>query len=77
MMKNAILPPGYRRGAPRVGDTIVVEVAGETRETTVTQVLGRIVKSNGFSTFVHGVKTSSLGFSGYGRGAMDYLIKEC
>jgi hypothetical protein len=70
------VPTGYRLGAPRTGDTILIGLAGEHREVTVTQVLVRIVRTLGQSSTVHGVQTLTAGFSGFSRGPMQYLIKE-
>jgi hypothetical protein len=71
-----IVPTGYRLGAPRTGDTILIGFAGEEQEMTVTQVLMRTVRSFGQTSVVHGVRTSTVGFLGFCRGPMNYLIKE-
>jgi hypothetical protein len=70
------VPTGYRLGAPRTGDTILIGLAGESREVTVTQVLMRTVRTLGQTSVVHGVRTLTAGFSGFSRGPMHYLIKE-
>jgi len=70
------IPPGYRLGAPRTGDTILIGLAGQQCEVTVTQVLMRTVRSFGQTSIVHGVRTLTAGFSGFSRGPMQYLIKE-
>lgn len=75
-VKKPAIPLGYRVGAPRPGDTILIGLAGEQRDVTVTQVLMRTVRSFGHTSVAHGVRTLTAGFSGFSRGPMRYLIKE-
>lgn len=65
----------YRRGAPRVGDVVLIEAAGEPLETVVTQVSVRRVVVGEYVADWHSIKTAALGGMPFRRSVPNYLIK--
>ncbi len=65
-----------RMGIPRVGDTVVLRMAGEAVKDVVTQVFARRVRVGSHVSEIYAIKTANYGHHPFCRRLRPYVIED-